>query len=401
MAPYGEDDSWSGGIGGRRSEGKRAPQGPHVPHRDERDRGDLPDELLPVSHALGVFLRYKAPERRLCLDDGWVSVSVTMAELGKDRSLTFDENGLRTVIKESYSKDMPRFESQTSPSGEEFLRAANKEKYQQRRQARTKPREQHQRRRDRADEPPYWPPGGPATWGPEGAGFPASSSAAGPQIVDPTKPPTLGLTPVPRKEVAWAMNSCDGSWATSGEATPLCCIKSPKLIWTGVGPDQPGEIKVELNGDVFVKNDLHSKDWATVRGRLDDEGDTIKFDDGNVWVRCKEVKTEVPAAATALTPAASCQGGVGTTPLLDGGRPAACSAAAERAAATSPTQAEQWNRRVVKVGWDAAGSGYDGTYLSLVQGEEIDVQDGRIEAGWAWAYSFRLKKYGWFPPSAC
>eukprot|EP00913_Durusdinium_trenchii_P022480 g21117.t1 len=78
---------------------------------DPDDQGDLPDRLMPLSRLMGKLLRYKPDYFRrmgVVMDaDGWVPLTEL---LSLDDFVDFAAADVREVVKESYSKDQPRFE---------------------------------------------------------------------------------------------------------------------------------------------------------------------------------------------------------------------------------------------------------------------------------------------------
>jgi len=114
---------------------------------DPADRGDLPEHLLPLSRKLAQRLRYKASYLRsqgIVMDqNGWVQVTEVLADMEG-----FDVQDLRQVVKESYSKDQPRFETREQ-DGRLQIRAAHK-----RPEPRVPRGERVQSRREATPEPP-------------------------------------------------------------------------------------------------------------------------------------------------------------------------------------------------------------------------------------------------------
>lgn len=115
------------GFGGRSREyssWERSPpeSGPGIQGRkiDPEDQGNLPNELIPVSRSLARLLRYG---RDVQLDkDGWAAVSDVLS--------SYEMNGvsrqdLETVVKESFSKSIPRFEM-NDLGGKFYIRAGHK-----------------------------------------------------------------------------------------------------------------------------------------------------------------------------------------------------------------------------------------------------------------------------------
>lgn len=56
-----------------------------------------------------------------------------------------------------------------------------------------------------------------------------------------------------------------------------------------------------------------------------------------------------------------------------------------------------WADQRVKMSWSAEG--YGNEYLSLVQGELLSVRCAALDEGWAFGYSAKSKRYGYFPPT--
>ncbi|CAJ1328858.1 unnamed protein product [Effrenium voratum] len=93
---------------------------------DPDDQGALDPRLLPLSRMLAQRLRYKDPFLRrmgVAIDEeGWADLAQV---LSLDDFLGFNAQDVRQVVKESYSKDRPRFETKTE-GGRLYIRAAHK-----------------------------------------------------------------------------------------------------------------------------------------------------------------------------------------------------------------------------------------------------------------------------------
>ena len=148
----------------------------------------------------------------------------------------------------------------------------------------------------------------------------------------------------------------DGEWRCHNEALPVCKIMCNELRWSTA--PKPWFIQIQLD-EIWLPND----EGVTVQGKL--SGGTIKWNDGDVWVRVDRPEVEcVPAVAAAQH--------------------------------TRSTAAANWSEQRVLADWD--GAAYGEGYLSLQKGELLSVSPD-LEDNWAYGTSFLRAKTGWFPPS--
>ena len=89
---------------------------------DARDEGNLPEHLAPLSRGMARILRHAGPSKGISFRGPWCAVDAMLQQRDLQR---FTPEQVRHVVKESFSKDRPRFELAWQENTE-YVRATHK-----------------------------------------------------------------------------------------------------------------------------------------------------------------------------------------------------------------------------------------------------------------------------------
>jgi len=391
-----------------------------LPRVDSRDQGDLCEELRPLSVALALFLRYDARRRRLCDEDGWMSVEQALNELRVGRRpVQGTENDVRRVVNQSYSKDRPRFELQEQ-GGIPYVRAcpgigAGHKNHRRRRDGvHSELTGYHQQSHETATgatprthdvinriaAPASCVRGGargaaamlpPSGW--QWHDIPSLGQVAGPVAVNPAAvchaAASTSVSPghVGTSGSGSLIETFSGRWAREGHMDePVCDIHGHQLTWLSSdgSPFHVQNIEIRCN-ELHLQGDGS----ASHTGRM--EADQIIWSDRDIWCRVTPAAAVTCGQEPRLGPTSSAAEAVyGTLNELRPRRREEEDDVARRRTATQTCVEGH-----AKEGFPAEEFGSE--YLSLQKGELLSVDIASFDQGWVWGSSVQSRTSGWFP----